>query len=81
MLHDELQYFINHQDELLRQYQGKVLVIKNQHVIGVYDDMLEAYLTTAKEHEVGTFLIQECQPGEEAYTVTVSSIQMQPEHA
>jgi len=72
MFDKELQFFIASQDELVRKHQGKVLVIKGQTVIGVYQDALEAYLEAQKEHELGTFMIQPCEPGPEAYTVTAS---------
>ena len=70
MLDKELQYYIENQAELVQNYQGKFLVIKNQAVIGIYNAEIEAYSETVKEHELGTFLIQECQPGDENYTQT-----------
>lgn len=45
-------------------------MIKDQKVIGVYDTEIEAYANTVKTQEAGTFLIQECQPGNESYTQT-----------
>lgn len=69
MLHEEFQYFIVHQDELVREYGGRVLVIQHQQVIGVYDSPLQAYVEAQKTHELGSFLIQACEPGEDAYTV------------
>lgn len=74
MLHDELQYFIDNQEALLKRYEGKVLVIKSQAVIGEYDSVIEAYLEVQETHELGTFLIQKCEPGPGAYTVTVSTV-------
>jgi len=73
MLHDELQFFIDNQKDLLKKYRNKVLVIKNQKVIASYDTPLQAYVATQLKHELGTFLIQKCEPGPDAYTVTVSS--------
>jgi hypothetical protein len=70
MLDKELQYYIDHQDEFVSQNQGKFLVIKNQELIGVFDSEIEAYTETVKNHELGTFLIQECQPGDSNYTQT-----------
>lgn len=70
MLDKELQYYIENQTELVQKYLGKFLVIKNQAVIGIYNAEIEAYSETVKEHELGTFLIQECQPGDENYTQT-----------
>lgn len=73
MLDKEFQYYIDHQVELVEKYLGKFLVIKDLSVIGVYNTEIEAYSETIKKHELGTFLIQECQPGDENYTQTFRS--------
>lgn len=70
MLKDEFEFYLKNQAELVKQYSGKFLVIKNQEIIGVYDSEIEAYTATVKTQEAGTFLIQECQPGNENYTQT-----------
>jgi hypothetical protein len=70
MLDKELQYYIDNQSELVARHRGNFLVIKDQTVIGVYSTEIEAYSETVKKHELGTFLIQECQPGDENYTQT-----------
>ena len=70
MLDKELQYYIDNQAELVKKYNGKFLVIKDQSVIGIYNTEIEAYTETVKEQELGTFLIQECEPGDENYTQT-----------
>jgi len=73
MFETELQFFKNHQDELLRTYQGRVLVIRGESVEGDYGSPLEAYLAAKEKFEPSTFLIQPCMPGPDAYTVTISS--------
>ena len=67
-LEKEFQYFLDHQKELVEQYGGKFIVIKNQKVIGVYEAEAEAFTEAQKNHELGTFLIQECKPGTDVYT-------------
>ena len=74
MLETELNFFIAHQDELVGKYLGKVLVIKGAEVVGVYDTPLKAYLSAKKEYAPGTFMVQPCIPGPDAYTVTVTSL-------
>jgi len=69
----ELAYFIAHQDELVAKYPGKTLVLHGEQVRGVYDTPLDAYVEASKQFKPGTFMIQPCQPGAEAYTVTVNS--------
>ena len=74
MLQQDFQYFISNQEELAKQHEGKILVIKDQKVIGVFNDILDAYFTTQQEHELGSFLIQPCEFGANAYTATIRSI-------
>jgi hypothetical protein len=73
MFTEELDFFIKNQDQLVKEYMGKTLVLKGSKVIGVYPDAISAYLEAQKEHELGSFMIQPCLPGPEAYTVTISS--------
>lgn len=72
-LEKEFQYYVDHQEELVRQHNGKFIVIKGQEIIGVYDSEMEAVEKTSAEHELGTFLIQKCEPGSESYTQTYHS--------
>jgi len=72
-LENEFKYYLEHQDELVKQYNGKFIVIKDLKVIGVYDSELEAIQKTSKKHELGTFLVQKCEPGNESYTQTYHS--------
>ena len=73
MLETEFQYFKDHQETLVSQYDGKCLVIIGEQVIGAYGSELEAYEATKKIHPVGTFLIQRCLSGKECYTRTFHS--------
>lgn len=66
----EFQYYEEHLAEFVEQYNGKVIVIKNFKVLGAYDSDLEAVTETAKDHEMGTFLVQLCQPEIEVQTLS-----------
>jgi len=68
MLEKEFEYYLEHQDEFISKYRGKVIVLKNQEVQGVYDSEIEAIQETAKKFPVGSFLVQRCSPGEESET-------------
>lgn len=68
MLENEFQYYLDHQNELVEKYNGKYIVIKDDKVIGSFDSEESAYFEMKKKHELGTFLIQKCEPGKEAYT-------------
>lgn len=72
-LEADFQYYIDHQEDLVKKYNGKFIVIKNREVIGSYNSESEAILNTSKEHEIGTFLVQKCEPGRESYTQTYHS--------
>ena len=73
MFDSELDFFITHQDELVRKYRGKVLVIRSSNVEGAYDSPLEAYLTAQKQFPVGSFMIQPCESGRSAYSVSINA--------
>ena len=72
-LQKEFEYFKANQKELVEKYKGKFLVIKDQVVQGFYNTEIEAYKEAQKRFELGTFLIQQCLPGEESYTQTFHS--------
>ena len=72
-LQQEFQYYLDNQEELVKQHNGKVLVIKGTDVIGVYDDEALAIDETVKTEKLGTFLVQRCSPGATDYTATFNS--------
>ena len=74
MLETEFQYFIDHQDELVRDYDGKTLVLIGEEVVGVYGNVHDAYFDSMKKYKLGTFMIQRCiAGGPKAYTRYISS--------
>ena len=62
-LQKEFDYYLQHQDELVSQYNGKFIVIENCQLIGSYNSEIEAITETTKQHELGTFLVQKCEIG------------------
>ena len=73
MFEKELAYFKAHQDELVAKHPGKVIVLRGETVEGAYHSALEAYVDARKRFELGTFMIQPCEPGVGAYTVVINS--------
>ncbi len=74
MLDKEFQYYKDHQEELLKIYNGKFIVIVGDQVVGSYADRREAYFHSIEQgHTLGTFLIQKCSPGPESYTVCMNT--------
>ncbi len=69
MLDKEFKYYLDHQKELLLLYDGKFIVIIGNQVVGAYDNREDAYYSSIEKYEPGTFMIQLCTPGEDAYTV------------
>jgi hypothetical protein len=69
-LEKEFHHYINNQSDYVKLYKGKFLVFVDEHLDGVYDSEIEAYRESLKKHSLGTFLIQECQEGEDNYTQT-----------
>ncbi len=72
-LEKEFKYYLAHQDELVKKYNGKFVVIKDDKVIGVFDTKSEAIEEMTKKHELGTFLVQKCESGTDSYTETYHS--------
>ena len=72
-LETEFNYYLEHQDELVRLYNGRFIVLKGHEVLGVYDERMEALNETAKEHEPGTFMVHRVTPGDAGHTVTLYS--------
>lgn len=73
LLEKEFKFYIEHQDEMVKKYDGKVIVIIDGAVLGSFDDELTAVTETRKNHELGTFLVQRVSPGDSAYTHTFHS--------
>jgi hypothetical protein len=70
MLQDNFKYYIKHQDELLRQYNGKYIVLSDCAVAAAADDNDKAYNIGKEKFGLGNFIVQLCTPGTEAYTMT-----------
>ncbi|MDR0971069.1 MAG: DUF5678 domain-containing protein [Bacteroidales bacterium] len=73
MLEKEFKYYLDNQDELVKKYNNKYIVIVGEEVIGAYDSDADALFETEKTHQLGTFLIQKCTPGPDDYTQTFHS--------
>lgn len=72
-LEKEFEFYKANQDQLVRQYEGKYIVIVNESVVGDYDTEIEAYEASKQDYAPGSFLIQKCLPGNESYTQTFHS--------
>lgn len=68
MLDKEFKYYLSHQAELVKKYNKKFLVIKNESVINAYDTVSKAISESDKTLGAGTFLVQFCEPGDTSTT-------------
>jgi len=60
MTDNNYDYFKTNLNELIEQYDGRFVVIKDANIISVYDSFNEAYINTIKTEKLGTFIIQKC---------------------
>ncbi len=74
MFNIEFDYFIDNQDELVKKHQNKVLAIKGNEVIGVYENELDAYLDIEKNNQLGRVMIQPCFAGAAAYSMNITTL-------
>ena len=74
MFDTELNYFIKNQEDLLKKYGGRVLIIKGEEIVSSHDNQLDAYLEAQESGQLGEVMIQNCVPGKDAYTVSIATI-------
>lgn len=73
-IESNFRYFIEHQTELYALYPNKYLVIMDENVVFAGDSVSDALDYTLNNKLIpGTFLIQQCEEGEDAYTQTFFS--------
>ena len=68
-LQEDFTYYRENQEEFVRNFDGRVVVIKNRNILGDFESQLEAVTEISKDHEKGTFLVQRVSHGDEAYTM------------
>ena len=73
MLEREFAFFQDNQDRLAAEYAGRYIVIVGDEVVGDYATRDDAYAETAADREVGTFLIQLAERGDDVITSTFHS--------
>jgi hypothetical protein len=58
VLEKELKFLDSHKDELLREYGGKILVIRGEQVTGAFDTIEEALQGAVEKHGLNNVLIK-----------------------
>ena len=65
----QLDMYKENQEALLKEYKGKIVVIKDGECIQSFDNFVEAFrMAQSKGYKEGEYLIVECSPGNSAYT-------------
>jgi hypothetical protein len=72
-LKKNLDWYIANQKELAEKYNGKILLIVDEHLVKAFNDMTEAYTEASKSYAAGTFTLQPCSPDPESYTLMLYS--------
>lgn len=72
----DFKWFLENYDDLYKKYGHSIIVIKNQTVLGIYSNKKLAVTITAQTEALGTFIVQECNGNESAYTNYISSWQL-----
>jgi len=60
MQDQDYEYFLQNMEDIYQEHGHKFVTIKNQNILGAYDNFDDALNKTLKTEELGTFLIQEC---------------------
>jgi hypothetical protein len=68
-----LDWYIEHQNELAAKYNGKVLLIVDQLLVGAFNSMQDAYTAALKKYVPGSFTLQPCSPDPDSYTLMLFS--------
>ena len=75
MFDRELAFFIAHQDELVAKFRGTTLVIRGEEVVSEHTvRRLKPTGRLRNDSRLGTFMLQPCESGRSAYSVTINSI-------
>ena len=58
MLDQEIKYFNEHLDAWLKEFPGKIALVKGQELIGTYDTEAEALTEGARRYKLESFLVR-----------------------
>jgi len=62
-------WYRSNQDELVKQYNGKYIVITEDGVKGAFDTDTDGYDYAVKAFGRGNFMLQKCSEGEKDYSL------------
>lgn len=68
MIDTLFKYYLEHQEELVKEYDGKYLIITSEGGVGAYNTLNEGYEVALKTYGKGNFMLQLCSEGEKDYS-------------
>lgn len=68
---DDFEYFISIYQDLYKKYGHKYIALKNKEILGVFTTPKEAIHHLSNQYILGTYIIQECNGDESAYTASI----------
>lgn len=68
MISELFQYYLEHQESLVKQYDGKYIVLTKDGIMGAYDTIHEGYDSALSRFGKGNFMLQLCTSGDGAYS-------------
>lgn len=74
MQNADFNWFVENHKDFYNKYGASFLAIKNKTILGVYDSFASAVKETSIVEELGTFIVQECDPDESSYTCYIAPI-------
>lgn len=73
---EDFNWFVEHYDELYKQYGACFLAISNKKVLGSYKRPRQAIEETSKTVPLGQFIVQFCNGDDSGYTNYIASAQI-----
>lgn len=74
MRDEDFEWFLKEYDNLFKKYGHKFFAIKNKTILGIFDNFTKAINETSKYHQLGTFIVQECDGTPLAYTSSIVTV-------
>ncbi|MBQ2638337.1 hypothetical protein IJF89_01510 [Candidatus Saccharibacteria bacterium] len=68
------EYYIEHQDEFVKKYNGKFIILTDCKFFGAYNSLRDAIIAADGHLKSGKYIIQQVGEGEENYTKIISRV-------
>lgn len=70
---NDFQWFVENYDDIYAKYGVCYVVIKNEKILGTYNNCSTAIYETSKSEQMGMFIVQLCNGDESGYTNYIAS--------